>query len=125
MPPRPTKQPAQRPKFPASLRVGPFDWTLRYWTKAELEGVNEGYLGQCFKNKLRICLRPGTVVAKEAEVVIHEVFHAIFDVSGLDRVDNTPEEVAVNHMGYGWLQVLRDNPALYAYLIAAANHKET
>lgn len=50
-----------------------------------------------------------------AEVVIHEVQHAINDVYGVEE-DNHSEEKMVTQGARGWTQVMIDNPELMDFI---------
>lgn len=78
------------------------------------------------------CLDPqtGAIVLSEKvglsyqrDTVLHEVLHAVSEHSGLryalqDRTTPMPEEELMQHLDTGLLGVLRDNPALVAWLCA-------
>lgn len=62
----------------------------------------------------RILIRPGRPADYTAEVVIHELSHAVW--SHFDLQDNDEEEKVVTAMGKGWAELLARNPHLVAFL---------
>ena len=101
--------------FPARVRVGALDYTVRYWSPQASD--NTRAIGLCDRSTCTILIRSGMVPQKEAEVLIHEIFHAAWDGAGLAMEDDHPEERVVNALGYQWLQILRDNPNLFDYVL--------
>lgn len=121
-PTRPPLQPTAGSSRPATVRIGAFTWAIKDWEARAAD--NSRAYGMCDKGTHTILIQEGMRPQKEAEVLLHEVFHAIYDVSGLGLMDNMPEEPIVNMLGYHMLQVIRDNPNLMAYLAACFPKKE-
>lgn len=101
-------------RFPENVRVGALDYKVKRWTPQAAE--NTRALGLCDRDTCTILIKEGMAPQKEAEVLIHEVFHAAWDGAGLNLDEYPSEERTVNGLGYTWLQVLRDNPELFAYV---------
>ncbi|MGN6146618.1 MAG: hypothetical protein ACTHOP_23880 [Mesorhizobium sp.] len=100
--------------IPRLIRVGPLDYTVAGWA-ADRAG-SERALGMCDRELLAIWIKEGLPVHKAAEVLLHEVLHAIYDVTGLGAGEpETREERIVAALGFQLLQVWRDNPALVAF----------
>jgi hypothetical protein len=103
------------PKLPASVRVGPFDYKVKLWSA--LAADNAGAYGMCDLHRTTILIREDMSETRVAEVLLHEVFHAAYEIAGLkvDKDDIT-EERFVNSMGYQMVQVWRDNPDLIRFM---------
>lgn len=114
----PKREPVKsdRPPYPTTIRVGAMDYTVKPWDPRAAH--NTGALGMCDRCSNTILLMTGMVPQKEAEVLLHEVVHAAYDGSGLNTNHERSEEQIVNVLGYMWLQLIRDNPALMEYLQA-------
>lgn len=99
--------------MPSTVRVGPFDYDVQSWAANDApDNVN----GECALNLLRIRIRDDMVPQKLAEVLLHEVLHAMWDIAELgEAVD---EETAVSGLGKQLLAVIRDNPELIDFVYA-------
>lgn len=108
-------------KIPKKIKVGPFDFSItsdkksfdNYGLKVkDLEAV--GYTDD---QQLNIHIAPGLSPGAEREVCLHETFHAMYYLMGLDlALGPDKEELIVNAFGVAMLQVIRDNPGLIEYL---------
>lgn len=65
----------------------------------------------------KISLCPIAAPAKQAETLIHEILHAIYDAYGLGGPDHD-EETVCSILGRGLAQVIKDNAALGGVLRA-------
>lgn len=97
--------------IPAMIRIGPFDFRVRLCTRKEAE--SRAALGWIEKNDLEIIIQEGLPPMRTAEVVLHEVFHGVWEVASFG--DCEKEEIVVTGFGVNFLQVLRDNPDLLAF----------
>lgn len=96
------------------LRIGHRRYTVRSMTKAELATAEA--VGFCMKEDAEIAVSPKGTSCDQAETLLHEVLHAVWDSVGLpDQVD---EERAVTMLAKGLCQVLLDNPVFHATLLA-------
>lgn len=107
------KPPANLPK---AVRIGAMDYEVHPW-KAALATSNKA-LGECDPVNLIIRIREDMVPLKKAEVLIHEIFHGMWDTAALYN-GQLDEEHVVSALAYQFLQVWRDNPALGKFLDAA------
>lgn len=118
------------PPMPASLKIGPVTYDVicdeKEWKDYEHREQQKGYYGKCYHMELRILLNPEAPENLRAFTLWHEAMHAMFeqmmgspfwsqDLDGLNKEDQ--EETIVRRMEYPTLQVLRDNPALLAYVL--------
>lgn len=102
------------PGTPASIKVGPFVYAVKRWKRLPAE--NAEAWGMCDRASTVILLAETTSHQKQREVLLHEVLHAIYGVTGLHHKDGAPEELVVTDLSPTLLSVLRDNPDLVAYL---------
>src|SRR5690348_5942109 len=98
-------------KRPKTLRIGPFDIDIGL-LPTEDEAAN---FGNYENEKQKIGLRKEYSNARqEAEVLLHETIHAVWDIYQLRDVDK--EERAVASISIGLAQVMRDNKEFMDYL---------
>lgn len=101
---------ADTPKLPSSIRVGYQDFKIELASREVLVEAD----GDCHREKqlIRIgeWLRPQVM----AEVVIHEVDHAMWPYRW--SLVGDVEENFVSALSPVQTQVMRDNPGLYAWL---------
>lgn len=94
-----------------SIRVGSYDVKVTPLTVEE----SEKCLGVFHKNEMRMGLADKYATKQlEAQIVLHELLHAIYDVMGIHAKDG--EERTVGQMSQGLAQVMRDNPKLIEWL---------
>lgn len=102
-------------KLPATVLVGPHYYTV---SRVRRPSTSKAVVGLCDNNDLTIRIKKPLPPTMEAEVVLHEVLHAVF--ASMRIVPKKGEEHCVDLLAPGLLQVFRDNPGLLAYLTAAA-----
>lgn len=104
-----------RPMMPATIRVCGTDWTVKPWGQQASHNT-EAY-GMCDKSTLVILIRADMAIQQEAQVLLHEVFHACWTMGGMREFnDANDEERVVSIVTYQFLTVIRDNPAFIKYL---------
>ena len=99
---------------PARLRIGAQWWQVR---RAKLDGDRQKY-GETDERRLRITLAPWVGPGQARDTLLHEVLHAIWSQTALDQ-DEDEQERIVRSFTPWLLQVLRDNPELVEFLLAA------
>jgi hypothetical protein len=67
--------------------------------------------GECDSDRQLILVREGQPLESEQDTVLHEILHAIDEAMGLKM-----KEAQVKGAATGLLAVMKDNPALVAYL---------
>lgn len=101
--------------LPSQIKVGPFTFDVKKAEKLIDDDGKTGlwglYLPECHSI---ILSEEMDTPAKLAEIVIHEVGHAIWDMMRLGK--RPKEEKVVTYMARGWLQVYQENPGLLKWL---------
>lgn len=101
-------------RYPKSIKVGPYEFTL----------VKDKWLGPIAQNAgvtgtdvERIHIATGLSKGMERDTVLHEALHAVWTQTALDRkYDEEAEEEAIWQLSPRILALLRDNPELVEYL---------
>jgi hypothetical protein len=101
---------ARNAPLPATVEVGPITWSI------ELAGVVEN-LGQTFQERAAIVLSATVDRQVQRETLVHELFHAIHMTMGVETEARAKVHDMVSMWSPLWLDVLRRNPALVAYLL--------
>lgn len=102
--------------LPYTLKIGYRDYAVDYLPTAV--AVAGAMLGQCDTRIPEISVREGLTDLDTAQVLLHELFHAIWDSGCLHTMEPT-EETVVSVLSNGFMQVWRDNPDLREFLILA------
>lgn len=97
------------------LRIGHRTITFRRAGRGEAADTLAD--GMYLPNEGAIWISDDNLPEVQAEKAIHEVIHGIWDAYGIAPTVN--EETAATVLGKGFAQVLRDNPAFVAVLLAA------
>jgi hypothetical protein len=95
-------------KRPERIRILGKKFTVIYAAGAPLD---DGLNGECDSDKQQILVRDSQPLESEQDTLLHEVLHAIDEAMGLKM-----KEAQVKGAATGLLAVLKDNPALAAYL---------
>ena len=93
---------------PSSVKVGPFTVTV------ELCELPEDRDGEFDAAAQHIRLRATVPATYLRYLLLHEVIHAVAFAYGFDEDD---EEAAASRLGFGLLQVIRDNEELVRFLV--------
>lgn len=97
--------------LPESIRIGPFDFAVEEWP-SQLASVAQRY-GECDRINNVIRVRTDAPPQRQAEVLLHEVLHAVWECGACDTAD---EEKLCSIFGMSLAQVWRDNPAFVAFM---------
>ncbi|TXM68179.1 hypothetical protein [Methylobacterium sp. WL120] len=100
--------------LPERIKVGPFYYRTRWFD--ELESFKTGNSGYCDDGALEIGLLDAMPPQRQAEVLLHEVLHACFNIADLRGGPMPEEEKIVTTLTFQMLGVYRDNPDLMAWL---------
>lgn len=99
--------------LPSHVKVGPFLYEIINWESGEAEAAN--CLGRCDLRELRIRVRTDMPQPMQAEILVHEIMHAIWSHAYIDDVPKK-EETIVSMLAMGFAQVLRDNPHVVKFI---------
>jgi hypothetical protein len=101
--------------LPRRVKVGPHVYRILRKPARVMQADGEGVNGWCHFDKAEIWLFQGLNRTKSQEFLIHELTHAAGHSAFLERKLMT-EETFVRHIAPAFLEVLRENPRLVAYL---------
>ena len=109
-------------KTPRIVRVGPHKYDIVFDKEA---CVAANVVGVCLNDDARIILDPGLADTMKRETLLHELLHAVWYQTPLDRRydDDAPDSVGeeiVYTLASRLLSLLRDNPKLVEYLTQEA-----
>lgn len=93
---------------PPTIRILGKDYAVKYTDGAP---VNDDAQGHCDYLNLRIAVREGLAPSEERSTVLHEALHCISHAMGLHF-----SESKIERLETGLYALIRDNPALVAYL---------
>lgn len=110
---------------PRTIDAGP--WTYRvlcnkkHWKKIKADKRNCG--GETDNGQLIIAIKPGYTLGTQRDILMHELMHVCANVVGGGLEHRTEgmeaEEWAATLLSPTLLAILRDNPELVAWLVAA------
>lgn len=101
--------------MPHSVRVGAFDFAVEDWDPRQANSASR--FGECDKQQNIIRVRTDIPRQRVAEVLLHEINHAVWEVGACDEL--AEEERVISAISMVWCQIWRDNPDLIAFLSEA------
>ena len=107
---------------PASVRVFGRLYGIRFVDQL-VNDDGDQLLGLCDKNALTIWVLTGQHPFEEADTVLHEILHAVYDVLQMDPEVDCDEESVASKFASGIMGVLADNPDLFPYIQAALSRQ--
>jgi hypothetical protein len=99
-------------KPPATVVVGPHTYDVNL-----VDSISDTLIGDTDCVTLTIRVQAGMPESVTAEVVLHELLHAVWDLTPLRDFDHAVEESVVSALAPPLLDVLRRNPKLVALLV--------
>lgn len=100
---------------PTAVQIGGAEWAIEVCPAGQLfERSGRDLLGQCRYEEATIRLRESMPPARMAQVLWHELIHAIADNIGMELPETTVAALAA-----GTFEVLRNSPGLAEYLLSA------
>lgn len=109
-------------KLPAKVKVGPFTYKVtsdRHDMNQRCRDESTDLLGHCDRRMGVISVEPQQSLEQKRDTLLHEVLHAITDMTGIEaEMSNELEEQIVRRLSPVLLEVLRKNPKLVAFLVA-------
>lgn len=109
----------KEPPMPDKVKVGPLTYDIKNDSLAHMLAEYEqkaGLYGRCDNPKQALILSPDLAPGQLRATLVHEILHAVINVSGVSLGNDDAEERAVAAIEMPLLGVIRDNPALIAYL---------
>jgi hypothetical protein len=97
-----------------TIRVGPFTYSVTRLPNDEAVKTYGLHNGEILEVQFR---EKYVSRAQEAQTVIHELMHAIWETMGLSDKDN--EERTVAQLATGLAMLIRDNPALIKWIVSS------
>ena len=100
-------------KMPKKIKVGGFVYSV-----SELDRIAaraRGKWGETDRRAFKIDIDEDCPEPRRQEVLLHEVFHCIFDAWNIKPTDD--EERTVEALAMGILTVLKDNPDFVRWLL--------
>jgi len=101
---------------PTIMRLNGIKWRIRFMSKTELYADSgDTLLGQSKHTDAELQVRSDMPHDRERLILWHEIFHAVENEAGFEFTEGQ-----VRTMAAGLFAVLRDNPALTAWLLEEA-----
>jgi hypothetical protein len=101
-------------EMPKSIRIGYRDYAVEHWPTNIATASNR--LGECDRMNFVIRVREDMNPQLTAEVLLHEVIHAVWEMGCMGDPPSGDEERCVNILGNQLTQVWRDNPKFIAFM---------
>jgi len=95
-----------------TIKIGPHDWTIKLFGIKDAD--KNGEWGYCHKEELTIGILKGLTGSQTAEVLLHEIIHAIHDHFRLKG--KVTEEKSTDLVSTGLTMVFKDNPEFKKWL---------
>jgi len=99
-------------KIPTRVKIGPYVYTIELFPDSPTSDH-----GACVYNHQTIFLSANQHAERAGDTLLHEVLHAIWDVSGFDVQPDLHEETIVRSFATWLSLVLRDNPKLAEFIL--------
>ena len=107
-------------KPPARVTIGPHEYEVRCDAETQKLMQVEGNRGDSRTDHHLIRLRAGHPHTAMAEVLLHEIFHCLWDQTPMRAESYDTEERTITALCEPLLDTLRRNPKLVTYLLARA-----
>lgn len=99
--------------LPKKIKIGHLDYTVEIVSK-ELADL-KGYYGEIKPDEQEIKLGENHTDQRRADILLHEVLHALFKYMGIQGGKDFEENV-IQPLSGGICAVMRDNPDLFPFL---------
>ncbi len=107
-------------KLPRRIHVGPHIYSVvcdAAAMAAECRDAGEDLVGRCSHRTLTIHIEPDQARSQMRDTLLHEVLHAVANMTALDgEWGDEREEEVILRLAPALLDVLRRNPRLVAFL---------
>ena len=104
-------------KYPKKIKIGPYNYVVELFPDATTTDH-----GACVYNHQTIFLSTNQHAERAGDTLLHEVLHAIWDVTGFDVMPDLHEESIVRGMATMLSAVLRDNPQFAKFILEPNTH---
>jgi len=104
-------------KYPKKIKIGPYNYVVELFPDATTTDH-----GACVYNHQTIFLSANQQAERAGDTLLHEVFHAIWDVTGFDVMPDLHEESIVRGMATMLSSVLRENPQFAKFILEPNTH---
>lgn len=101
----------KKSKYPKKIKVGPYTYTVQLYPDSTISDH-----GACVYAHQTIFINPNQHPDRAGDTLLHEVLHAIWDLSGFDVMPDLHEETVVRSFASWLSQVLKDNPELTKFV---------
>lgn len=98
--------------LPSNIRIGYADYSVEDW--AYTEALSNGNDGECHNQTRTIRVRNDLNPGRKANVLLHEILHAAYNMGDLS--DGCSEEKVVTVLANQLTQVWRDNPEFIRFM---------
>ena len=103
--------------IPNKIKIGQIDYTVHLLPENHFDSY-----GVCLTAHQRIYLSVNQTWQQAGNTLLHEIMHAVYHQSGLNSVENSPEEPIVNIMAT-WLHlVFLENPQVVEFMLNTEKH---
>lgn len=125
-----TKTTVKYPKLPSKLKIGAQNWEIIERSRDDDGYINDDSYGYTLPKSNTIVIDKHCPPSRKRQTLFHELFHAIRFSNGSSGIKPNLEDIQPDEVISTWehyfiamyedtmLSVLRDNPALSAYLLS-------
>ncbi len=99
-------------KLPDKIKVAGYDMKVVEWCP-HAAGATQKY-GEFSSHEMTIRVDTSSVIQRTLDILLHEIYHAIFWAYGIENEDK--EERIVNIFSTAMNQIYRDNPDLLRFI---------
>lgn len=101
-------------KLPNKAKIGPYTYQLKEVDNLRADDGGDLY-GHCLHHEHAILINNNMKPDRKPVIVMHECFHALFEVAGIQTKD---EEQIILSLSPALIDFLKRNPKVVEYLIA-------
>lgn len=105
----------QEAKLPERIKIGAHWWTIKHDSIDVPRMRDENVYGESDEKTFTIAIDYGRAHERQAETLLHEIYHAIQTTWLLPK--DRSDEAVVKATTAGLLQVLRDNPEVVKFIL--------
>lgn len=98
--------------YPRKIKIGPYTYNIELYPDATYSDH-----GACVYNHQTIFISQNQHAERAGDTLLHEVLHAIWDLSGFDQIKDICEENVVRSFATWLTLVLKTNPKLVEFIV--------